>query len=624
MGQYKIIFQPSGRRCQINDNETLLETMQHHGIDLLSPCGGAGVCGKCKVRIEPVDSDNIKYMNPLTQNEKKALSLYEIRENFRLACNTKICADVKVFIPVQSTISKQVILKNGLNHAVAIKPAVKIYSISMPKPTLTDHRADISRLCDELLKAYPELIKLEFEFSLLTGDLSTILRKNKWQVDVVIKNESKIIDVLPVGENDIYGIAIDLGTTTIVGKLCDLKTGKLLAQSSSMNSQVRYGDDVISRISYQMQHKNGLKELQQIVVNDMNVLIENLCSTAGIDKKHIYEIVLAGNVVMEHLILGINPEYIGKTPFVATITQSIEVLAEKIGIKIAKYGYLYFLAAEAGFVGADNVAVLIAEEPHKKNEISLTIDIGTNGEIDFGNNEKMFSTSCATGPALEGAQLSCGMRAAPGAIEAIDIDDNYNPKIKIIGQNDDESIKATGICGSGIIDGIAALLKSGLLKKDGSFNRKISSDRLRKRENNSMEYVIVFGKEQNSSEDIVISQKDVRAVQLAKAALYTGIRILMKKSDCAAFDKVILAGAFGSYINKTSALYIGLLPFCDEKIIQTVGNAAGEGARMALMNIDKRREAEKIASDINFVEAADESDFQEEFFAALNFPNSGA
>ncbi len=631
--RYNVIFQPAGWRGTVLAGKSLLEISREAGVDIEVPCGGTGMCGKCKIKVEEGFfetlgiTSRLTNVSPITEKERKLLSQAELTDHYRLACCAKIQGDILIYVPEQSRAAKQIILESGREKAFVLKPAIAQYSVKLNKPTLEDNRDDFSRIKDALGSGFIQFDKnIDIDYSLLT-QLPDILRQNRWQANVVVWNDSEIIAVQPQGEEGLYGIAIDIGTTTIAAYLCDLATGSILARESLINSQVRYGDDVISRITYCMMNDGGLSTLNKIIIEDINVLVQRLTKTVRIEPERVLEMVLVFNTVMHHLVLNINPQYIGSVPFTSAIRSSCNIKAKELGIEIAKGGYVHCLPIEAGFVGADNVAVLIAEEPYKQDKMMLVIDIGTNGEINFGNKEGMLSASCATGPALEGAQIKFGMRAALGAIERVAINAfTKEAEVKTIGESMCGSISsqaaAKGICGSGIIDAVAELFKAGIIRSDGTFNKKIESPRVRQGVDGKVEYVLAWAPDTAIGQDITITQKDVRAVQLAKAALYAGAKILMQKKGVEKVDEVILAGAFGNYINKENALVIGMFPDCDLENVTAVGNAAGEGAKLALMNVDKRAEAEQVASFIQSVETATESEFQTNFYDAMFFPHA--
>jgi uncharacterized 2Fe-2S/4Fe-4S cluster protein (DUF4445 family) len=435
----------------------------------------------------------------------------------------------------------------------------------------------------------------------------------------------EIIKVEPGLTEKGYGLAVDVGTTTVACYLCDLTNGKVLATDSMMNPQVAFGEDVMSRITYSMTHKEGLGQMHQAIVKGLNEIAGRAAAQAGIKRSDIVDMTIVGNTCMHHIFLNIDPLYIGKAPFPPSIHHSLDVKARDFGVKISPGAYVHVLPIESGFVGADNVGVLIAEAPYKQNSIELVIDIGTNGELILGNKQKLISASCATGPAFEGAEIKHGMRAAPGAIEKIRIDsETKEVQFKVIGKEDWntdlEDVGAKGICGSGIFDAIAQLYKAGIVNRTGRFNADLQSPRFRQTDDGP-EFVIAWAKETSIGQDIVVTLDDLRAIQLAKGAMYAGAKIMMRHLNVESVDKVILAGAFGSYIDKESAAVIGLFPDCDLKNVYAVGNAAGDGARMALLNVGKRKEADKMAREVEYIELTVEADFDKVFAQAMWMPH---
>uniref|UniRef100_UPI0025BD6F44 ASKHA domain-containing protein n=1 Tax=Ferroglobus sp. TaxID=2614230 RepID=UPI0025BD6F44 len=436
-------------------------------------------------------------------------------------------------------------------------------------------------------------------------------------VTVTIWNDREIIDVEPgYRAENVYGLAVDIGTTTVVGYLTDLRTGKVLAVDSMMNPQVTYGEDVMSRITYAMQNPEGLEQLNRKIIDGINEILKNVCDQAGIKPEEVSEVTIVGNTAMHHIFLKIEPKYLSLAPYVPALHKSYDVKARDLGLNISKGGYVHVLPIEAGWVGADNVAVLIATEPYKRDEMCLVIDIGTNGEIVLGNKERLISCSAAAGPALEGAHIKHGMRAATGAIERIRIDpETFEPEYKTIG-----NAPPRGICGSGIIDAAAELYRVGIVKKNGRFNLDLDTPRVRVADGQP-EYVIAWANETAIGHDIVITQKDIREIQLAKGAMCAGAHILMKEMGVESVDRVIVAGAFGNYIDKISALIIGLVPDVPVDRIESVGNAAGVGARLALISKEKRREANEIARKVEHIKLAVHPDFEREFSMAMYFPH---
>ncbi len=630
--EYNVIFQPSGRRGKVEEGKTLLTASHELGVDIEAPCGAHKVCGKCKVKIETgffekfnIDSQ-IDHLSPITEEERKILKEKEIADNYRLACASEIRGDILVFVPEESRKADQVVLDTGKERVFTLDPAVKNYFVKMPAATLEDHRSDLNRLQDALKEQYG-LENLSMDYFVLR-ELPNVIRDGNWEVTATVLYDREIIDVRPGFAEKWYGIGIDVGTTTVAAYLCDMSTGEMLIKDGMMNPQVRYGEDVLSRITYAMMNEDGRDKLHEAIIEGINTLAERMTEKVGLKAEDIMEITLVFNTAMHHCLLNLEPKYMGRAPFAPAVSAPFDVKARDLGIKIGKAANIHVLPVEAGFVGPDNVSVLIAEEPYKQDEeIRLIIDIGTNGEIDLGNKNKLLSTSCATGPALEGAQIKFGMRAAPGAIEKLRIDpETKECTYKVIGDDKwygrGEKSNAKGICGSGIIDMVAEVFKAGIINKTGRFNMKIESDRIRKGEDGKPEYVMVFADDSGIGKDITVTQGDIRAVQLAKAALYVGAKMLMRHLGVDKIDRVTLAGAFGSFIDKESSMVIGLFPDCDLEKVAAVGNAAGDGAQAALLDKGKRIEAAEVARSVEFIETAVEADFQERFAEAMAFPHS--
>lgn len=632
--EFNVIFQPSGRRGKVEAGKTILTASHELGVDIESVCGSSKVCGKCKVKIEEgyfekfgIES-RVSHLSPLTQQEQKYMKSKEIEENYRFACATEVHGDILVFVPEESRGAQQIVLETGKERVFTLDPAVRKYYVELEPATLEDHRGDFERLREALCAKYSKLGEnLAMDYFVLRK-LPLVLRKGEWKVTVTIWQGREIIDIEPGFNEKIVGVGIDIGTTTVAAYLCDLHTGKVLSKKSMMNPQVRYGEDVLSRISYSMMEDNGLEKMHNTMVESINTLIRKMTEEVGLLAIDVQEIVLVFNTVMHHIALNIDPKFMGRSPFAPAIKQSMDIKARDLKIEINPCGNIHVLPIEAGFVGADNMAVLIAEEPYKHDEMRLVIDIGTNGEIDVGNKHNMLSTSCATGPALEGAQIKFGMRAAPGAIENLRINpETLEPRYKVIGNEvwypEDKKLGAKGICGSGIIDAIAELFKAGIIGPSGRFNKGLEEfPRVRKGPDGRMEYVICWSDETSIGQDISITIGDVRAVQLAKSALYVGAKYLMEKLGVEHIDSVTLAGAFGSFIDVESAMVIGMFPNCNLDKVKAVGNAAGDGAQIALLNKEKRVEADRVAKEVFFVETAIESDFQQRFSDAMAFPHN--
>ncbi|MFQ5815647.1 MAG: ASKHA domain-containing protein [Candidatus Hydrothermarchaeaceae archaeon] len=625
-----VIFQPSGRRGEIEEGKTLRDAAQELGVEIESICGGKQTCGKCKVQIQEgffekygINS-KMDNLTEIIEAERKKLKAREIASNHRLACAAHINGPVAIFVPEESRGGGQIVRKGAREIRVKIAPPIGKYYVEIQPPNLHDPMGDLERLLAELRETHG-LKDLAMGYDVLRV-LPSVLREGDWKATVTTW-ENEIIRVEPGLVEDSYGLAVDIGTTTVVGYLTDLHSGKVVAVDSMMNPQVAYGEDVMSRITYAMSHEDGLSKMNHAIIEGLNRIVKNTTEFAGLTTEDVLEVVLVGNTAMHHIFLNIDPTHVGLSPFPPTLHRSIDVKARDLGIKITGAGNAHVLPIEAGFVGADNVGVLIATEPYKQSKIALTIDIGTNGELLLGNREKLFSTSCATGPAFEGAHIKHGMRAAPGAIEHLRINpDDCEVEFKVIGKADWhthlEEVGARGICGSGIIEGVAEMFKAGVIKKNGNFNTDLKEDTPRMRVGeDGPEFIIARKKETAIGKEIAITLGDIRAIQLAKGAMYSGSKILMKRHGAETIDKVILAGAFGSYIDKEAAMIIGLYPDCALKNVLAVGNAAGDGARMALINRAKRREANKISRGIEYVELTVDPDFQTEFMRAMHFPH---
>jgi uncharacterized 2Fe-2S/4Fe-4S cluster protein (DUF4445 family) len=634
MKKYRVIFQPSGRRGEVEEGKTLLDSAQELGVDIEGLCGSKKVCGKCKVRVEEgyFEKDNMdsrmSHLSPMTHDEEKHIKP-EDGPGMRLACTAEVLGDVKIFVPERSRAGKQIVRKAAKELAIKLDPAVRKYSVELTKPSLHDMTTgDMERVLAFLQDKYG-LASLSFDYTVLR-DLQDIIRKGEWDISVSIWMDREVVKVEPGLVETTYGIAVDVGTTTVVGYLCDLTTGKVVGTESMMNPQVPYGEDVMSRITYAMTSPEGLERMQKAIIEGLNELVEkaaaDLRTNGSGGGSAIVDMTVVFNTAMHHIFLGFNPEYIGRSPFVPNVQHSLNIKARDLGLKINPASYVHVLPIEAGFVGADNVGVLIAEEPYNQDEKVLIIDIGTNGELLLGNRERVCCTSCATGPAFEGAQIKFGMRAAPGAIEKVRIDpETKECEYKVIGKADWHThlheVNAKGICGSAIIDVVAEMFKAGVIDKSGKFVPGLDTPRVRAGSDGKPEYVLAWAEETSIGTDITVTQGDVRALQLAKGALYAGAKLMMKKMGIEQLDRVVLAGAFGSYIDKEAALTLGMFPDCDLDKVYAVGNAAGDGSRMALLNRGKRLEADEKARWVEFVEIAVEPEFEREFMQAMHIPH---
>jgi uncharacterized 2Fe-2S/4Fe-4S cluster protein (DUF4445 family) len=627
-----VIFQPSGRRGQVEAGKTVLQAARELGVDIESVCGGKHTCGKCKVRLEEgfFERECLKsrreHLSPFVPEERKFIGDREREAGYRLACIAELGADALIYVPEESRGGKQVIRKAARDLAIELNPGVKAYYVELPPPTLKEPLGDFERLQNSL-RTYHGLPDLTIDF-LTLRDLPSKLRLAEWKVTVLVWMDREVLDVRRGRVENIYGLAVDIGTTTVAAYLCDLSNGQVVATDSMMNPQVTYGEDVMSRITYAMANSpEGLRRMGEAITEGLNALAQSTAKVAGISPEEIVEVTVVGNTAMHHIFLGIDPQYLGVAPFAPSVHRSLDIKARELNLRVHPSANVHVLPVEAGFVGADNVGVLITEEPYRKEEMALIIDIGTNGELVLGNKERLISSSCATGPALEGAHIKFGMRAAPGAIERVRIDpETLGVRFKVIDRElwSDEyapgEIQARGICGSGIIEAVAEMFTAGVVDRSGRLNGHIISPRLRKAEK-GYEFVIARAEEASIGQDITVSVSDVRAVQLAKGALYAGAKIMMGVLGVERLDKVILAGAFGSYIDSARAMVLGMFPDCDLQNVVAVGNAAGDGARIALLNRKKRIEATRVAREVEYIELTVYPEFSKEFAEAMYIPH---
>ena len=524
--------------------------------------------------------------------------------------------DILIFVPEESRAGKQVVSKAARDIHIEHDPAVKLYFVEVDAPTFEEPTGDFERICRGLEREYG-VKDLSIDIFTLR-QLPVALREGKWAVTVSVWNDKEIIRIRPGKYEHTYGLAVDVGTTTVAAYFCDLTTMEVIDTVSMMNPQCKYGEDVMARITYHMTTPDGLQRMSDDIIEGVNELIDKAIANTfppkkkkkreegpaeyvevpeegktylRLEREDIEDITIGFNTAMHHIFLSLNPEYVGMAPFPPVIHHSLDIKARDLGIKINSSSYMFVLPIEAGFVGADNVGVLIAEEPYKNEENQLIIDIGTNGELVLGNRHKLISSSCATGPALEGAQIAFGMRAAPGAIERIAIDpETKEVDYKVIGReawrkySEPKEMKAKGICGSGILDLLAEVYRAGVVAKSGVFNKKALKDHPRFRINpdtKQPEFVLAWAEESSIDKDIVVTQKDVRQIQLAKGALYAGCKLMVKRMGLEKVDSVKIAGAFGTHVDREKALIMGLFPDCEIEMIQGVGNAAGDGCRAA-------------------------------------------
>jgi uncharacterized 2Fe-2S/4Fe-4S cluster protein (DUF4445 family) len=600
MESFKIKFEPLGLSGRCRADESLLACAQSAGIGIISLCGGKGNCHACKVQI--VEGS---FSKP-TASELKAYSKQEIKEGWRLACQTYPTSDGKVGIPPTSLTTTQRVQTEGQEVGVKPEPVVRAYQLKLKTPSLTDAQADAARV----LQAINRQHKLRCE-SIDIGALSQLspqLRSWNWQCRASVR-EKEVIAFGPWPSRQL-GLAVDLGTSKISGYLVDLDSGQTLAAKGVSNPQIAYGEDIISRIAYATQSAAKAAQLQRLVVRALNKLAADLCKEVKAKAGDIVDSVLVGNTAMHHLLAGLPVKQLALAPFVPAVSRAIDIKASRLGLKFAPGAYLHLLPNIAAFVGADHTAVLLATLNGLPQETTVAIDIGTNTEVSLIDKDGITTTSCASGPAFEGWHIKDGMRAASGAIERLRIVDS-----KVEYQTIDDQ-PAIGICGSGILDTVAQLYLAGVLGEGGLMDNK--NKRVR-RSDKRLEFVIVGNKEKKDvTKDIVITQQDVREIQLAKAAIRTGIQALLEANGYGEekIKKVIIAGAFGTYIDVTSAMAIGMLPTLPEERFQQVGNAAGTGARLALISKTKRAAAQKIVSGIKYVELASVPGFNKTFMQA--------
>ena len=675
-GVVKVIFQPNGRQGEIPTGTTLLEAARRLGVEIESICGGHQTCRKCKVLVEEGDfakfgvTSRADHLTPPGERETSNAAKYNFEANARMSCGCQVTGDVVIRVPEESQTRKQVVRKAaGVAREITVDAPMRLYYVELPAPQLKDHRGDWERLRDELHTVHG-LENLRCDLSVLRT-LQPALTAASRTVTATVWNDQEVIRVQPGFHDDLYGIAVDVGTTTMAAHLCHLRTGELLATASRMNPQVPYGEDLMSRVSYAMMNDDGTERMHAVIIDGLNGLITELCTEAAIAPTDVVEMVLVGNTTMHHLLLGVNPRELGGAPFSLVTHSAVDVKAHDLGLKIAFGANVHIPPCEAGHVGADNVGVLVAEAPYKQEQNWLLLDIGTNGELLLGNRERMLSASSPTGPAFEGAQILHGMRAAPGAIERVRIDPaSLAVKYKIIGKEEwiesgdleierfrdsaevvdnanlsisqspnlspaelrrqkrdallNPTLRTAGICGSGIIEAIAELFKAGVIAPNGRF---VTLDHPRLRTGlgdggGKAAFVLAWAHETSSGNEVVVHSDDIRAIQLGKAALYAGAKLLMNRLELTTVDRIVLAGGFGSYIDPLHAMILGLIPDCELPRVEAVGNAAGDGARMILLDKAKRAEAQWAARWVRYVETAVEPTFQEEFVGAIDLPHA--
>ena len=631
----KIVFTPSGRRGSFAPGTPVLDAARSLGVDVDSVCGGRGLCGRCQVTCAEGEfpkhaiNSRAEHLSPIGEVEKRFSERRKhkpLAGGRRLSCQARIQGDLVIDVPAESQMHRQVVRKHAEHRDITLDTGVHLYYVEVAEADLSEPGGDVQRLLSALESAWA-LSNLSFDSAILPL-LQAALRTGKWSVTVAVHNESHIIAVWPGFRPDGYGLAIDIGSTTIAAHLCNLTSGEVVATDGIMNPQIRFGEDLMSRVSYVMMHSDGADELTEAVRRGVNELIQDVARQGEVEPDAIVDVTIAGNPIMHHLFLGISPVELGSAPFALATDAALDLTAAELGLQVNKGARVYVLPCIAGHVGADCAAMILAEEPHLLDPISLVVDVGTNAEIVLGNRERLLACSSPTGPAFEGAQISCGQRAAPGAIERVRIDsESLDVRFSVIGSelwSDDpgfaESIEGfgvTGICGSGIIEAVAEMYLRGVITEDGVVDGSLAerSDRLIA-EDRTFSFLLHEGQQR-----IVVTQNDVRQIQLAKAALYAGVKLLLDRAGLQSVDRIRLAGAFGSHIDTRYAMVLGLIPDCDLDKVESAGNAAGTGARIALLNVAARREIESVVRKIEKIETAVEPKFQEYFVDAMAIPN---
>lgn len=627
-GTARILFTPSGRQGDFPVGTNVLDAARSLGVDLDSICGGRGICGRCQVQLGSsktiaLDPSRVSPPNLVELNYRGARPL---GEGNRLGCQMEILGDVVIAVPPESQVHRQVVRKRPEVPDIEIEPVVRLYYVEVAESVLGEEGSDHRRLITALEDQW-DLTGLRLDPRAL-GEMQTALIEGKSKVTVAVHDETDITAVWPGFRDRALGVAFDVGSTTIAGHLCDLLTGEILATHGVMNPQIRFGEDVMSRVSYAMMNEEGAAELTRVVREAIDDAVGAVVAEAGADREEVLEVVLVGNPIMHHLFLGLDPTPLGAAPFNLATDQAVRVDAADLGINTHPRGRVYVLPCVAGHVGADAAAAMLSEAPHRSEAIQLLVDVGTNAEIVLGNSRRLLAASSPTGPAFEGAQISSGQRAAPGAIERVRIDpETLEPKIKVVGGEhwSDEDVfyreiertPVTGICGSGIIEAIAGLFLAGIIDEDGAITSQADTDRLVP-EGRTFSYVLW------ADPQILVTQADVRAVQLAKAALLAGARLLMDHYGTDTVDQVRLAGAFGNHIDPLYAMTLGMIPDCELGAVSGAGNAAGSGAIMALLSKTARAEVEDLVARVEKIETATEPRFQEHFVAALGIPHKTA
>tara|TARA_B110000908_G_C10260999_1_gene459235 strand:+ start:1643 stop:3685 length:2043 start_codon:yes stop_codon:yes gene_type:complete len=638
-----VVFTPSGKRGHFAVGTPILTAARQLGVDLDSVCGGRGICSKCQITPSygefskhgvTVKDDALSEWNSVEQRYQDKRGLISGR---RLGCQAKVHGDIVIDVPPESQVHKQVVRKRAEARDITMNPSTKLYYVEVQEPDMHDPTGDLERLRKALSDQW-QLENVHADLHILQK-MQPILRKGGWKITCAVhlgddENAPRIMHIWPgFYEGTVYGLAVDLGSTTIAAHMCDLQTGEVVASSGIMNPQIRFGEDLMSRVSYSMMNANGAAEMTAAVREGMNALFTQVSTEAEIDKALIVDVVFVCNPVMHHLFLGIDPFELGQAPFALTTSDSLRLRADDLDLNIHPSARVYILPCIAGHVGADAAAVALSEAPDKSDDLVLIVDVGTNAEILLGNKEKVLACSSPTGPAFEGAQISSGQRAAPGAIERVEIDPVTKvPRFRVIGSDlwsnedgFDEVIAAsgvTGICGSGIIEMVAEMRLAGIVDGPGLIGSPEQTGSDRCFLDGRTYSFLVYDASENGGPKITVTNRDIREIQMAKAALYSGARLLMDKFNVDKVDRIVLAGAFGAHISPKHAMVLGMIPDAPLDKVTSAGNAAGTGARIALLNREARAEVEATVRAIHKIETALEPRFQEHFVNASAIPNS--
>ena len=636
-GDVKVLFMPSGRRGLFPHGTPLLDAARSLGVDIDSVCGGRGLCGRCQISCvtgsfakHQIESD-VDHLSPFSATEEKFEERKgPLKAGRRLSCHTTLLDDAVIDVPAESQVHRQIVRKEMESQDIRLDTATRLYYVQIHEPSLEDPRGEMQFLFEALEREW-DVTGLTLANSQLHALQASLTREDRG-VTVAVYQEQLITGIWPGLFDQPRGIAIDVGSTTVAAHLCDLNSGEVLASAGVMNPQIRYGEDLMSRVSYVMMHAEGAELLTNAIREAINGLFVELTSEASNQVEDILEIALVANPIMHHIVLGINPINLGTAPFALTTSDAIDTRAAEMGLNAHPEARLYCLPCIAGHVGADAAGVILAEAPDRSEDMTLVVDVGTNAEIVLANNERLLVCSSPTGPAFEGAQISSGQRATIGAIERVQIDrDTLEPRFKCIGSelwSDEPGFTeamsgkgVTGICGSGIIEVVAEMYLAGILSTDGVVDGALAERAQRiQADGRTFSYVLHASSDPEVS-DVLVTQNDVRQIQLAKAALYAGIKLLMDEMGVTTVDRIRLAGAFGSHISVNHAMVLGLIPDCDLEQVTSAGNAAGAGARMALLDRNARLEIAATIAKAERIETAVADDFQAHFVGAMGLPH---